>query len=68
MSLPRPAGTAYMAVKPIQGLLKKPVTAVAVVVVGTLVVLGVKETLNLMIGVNDSFVYEPTSMVTNRPI
>ena len=62
-------GTAYMAVKPIQGMMSKnPVSAVAVVAATALLVIWVTTTIKLMIGVDESFTYEASSMVTNRPI
>lgn len=39
-----------------------------VVSAGVLVVLGVNFTIRTMTGLNDDFIYEPSSMVTNRPI
>lgn len=43
-------------------------SAVGVVIAGVLVVVGISWTLQAMVGLNDSFIYEPTSIVTNRPI
>ena len=57
-----------MAARPFQNALKSPGSAVLAISAVVLTVVGVKLIVSAMLGVDDSFVYEPSSMVTNRPI
>jgi Protein of unknown function (DUF751) len=57
-------GTAYIAVKPLVEMSKRPTTAVLVVVGCGLVFFFVSVTVQTMLGMNDVMTYEPSSIVT----
>lgn len=57
-------GTAYTAVRPIGGLLRKPVTAVATLAALAALVIFVTTTVSAMLGLNGGYEYE----VCRRPL
>ena len=57
-------GTAYVAIKPIINLLKRPTTAVLVIIGGAALYLFVSTTVGAMLGLNDIIEYAPSSIVT----
>ena len=57
-------GTVYVALKPIAELLKRPTTAVLVLVAGAALYFFVSTTVGAMLGLNDLVEYEPSSIVT----
>lgn len=57
-------GTAYVAVKPVAELLRRPRTAVLVIAAAVLLYLFVSTTVSAMLGLNDLVDYEPSSIVT----
>lgn len=59
-------GTAYVAVKPIGKLLKNPVSAVFVIGGAVLVYVGLRATIETMLGLSE-FEYTPSSAVTGIP-
>lgn len=57
-------GTAYVAIKPILGLLKRPTTAVLVILGAGVLYFVVSSTVAAMLGLNDLQDYTPSSIVT----
>ncbi|KAL4535460.1 hypothetical protein Ndes2437B_g06187 [Nannochloris sp. 'desiccata'] len=57
-------GTAYVAIKPIFELLKRPTTAILVIIGGAALYFFVSTTVGAMLGMNDIIEYEPSSIVT----
>ena len=57
-------GTAYVAIKPIIELLKRPTTAILVIIGGAALYFFVSTTVGAMLGMNDIIDYEPSSIVT----
>ena len=57
-------GTAYVAIKPVIALLKRPTTAVLVIAGGAVLYFFVSTTVSAMLGMNDIIDYEPSSIVT----
>jgi Protein of unknown function (DUF751) len=57
-------GTAYVAIKPILELLKRPTTAILVIIGGAALYFFVSTTVGAMLGMNDIIEYEPSSIVT----
>jgi hypothetical protein len=57
-------GTAYVALKPVVELLKRPTTAVLVVAGAAVLYFFVSTTVSAMLGINDLVEYNPSSIVT----
>lgn len=57
-------GTAYVAIQPIINLLKRPTTAILVIIGGAALYFFVSTTVGAMLGMNDIIDYEPSSIVT----
>jgi len=57
-------GTAYVAIKPVFELLKRPTTAILVIIGGAALYFFVSTTVGAMLGMNEIIEYEPSSIVT----